>query len=691
MIYRRSFMSKSLLVHAVSLGVLLHVTSVFSVHAEEAKTLEDVNEESSKESTVTFSEETPVYTLPALTVTATKNEKSIGDVAADVTVVNRKQIENMNAQSVEEVLRTVSGVQFLSYGSSNIHANLNGIRINGSKDVVLMVDGVKMQDFSGAGSGGYMYASMMKNLDNIERVEVMRGAASTLYGSGAKGGVINIITRKDFKPKTTIGFSTGSYQTNEFNISTQGQLKGKLGKLNYMIYASKHDRESDVKDAKGLRWPGGEDQGQHGFSLNWQPDEKNTLSFSYNKNRMKFNNYDLWYNQDIRNGFYKTSDFTITYNHKFNKFWNNKMSYRRSVERSSADLVQKNGRESKFWNSNTKYQFFSEQLSYISPKYEMTAGLDYSKGESLDQRRISIPNPAPPPKNISYSYYPAMENFSWYFHNKWNITSKFSLEAGLRHDIPKSIGLDEHREYQANIDENTSKSFKASFQLTPKDLLYVGQSDYFILPSMTQLYNKNYGNRLLLPAKGKGREIGYKHKFNENSYFSLNLWDQEDSQSIGFADNGSWKNYKGGDAAGWNAEYSTQINKNFSAYLSWSHIMSFNDKKDNYSRGYRPQDVITLLLNYKYHKLDIGVDGRYFIRQSDFVQSRPWSGWPSNKYAVVNVSLNYSPNKDTKFYFKVNNVFNKLWGEHTQAIWGKEGQFYTMPGRNYTVGIEYSF
>lgn len=120
----------------------------------------------------------------------------MADAHADISVVGRKEIEQMHMTTVEEALRTVPGVQFLNYGQNGMNGNLSGIRLNGSKDIVILVDGVRVTDFQDVGSSGYIYSFLLNNMDNIERIEVLRGAAGTVYGSGAKGGVINIITRK---------------------------------------------------------------------------------------------------------------------------------------------------------------------------------------------------------------------------------------------------------------------------------------------------------------------------------------------------------------------------------------------------------------------------------------------------------------------------------------------------------------
>ena len=164
-------------------------------------------------------------------VTASRIPESITEAKADISVVSRDEIEKMHMSTVEEALRTVPGVQFLNYGTNELYVT-SGIRINGSKDVVILVDGVRITDFQGPNNAGYAYTSLLSNMDNIERIEILRGAASTSYGNGAKGGVINIITREITGNKSTIDISNGSFGKDSFKFSTQG----KEGKLGYHVY-----------------------------------------------------------------------------------------------------------------------------------------------------------------------------------------------------------------------------------------------------------------------------------------------------------------------------------------------------------------------------------------------------------------------------------------------------------------------
>lgn len=100
---------------------------------------------------------------------------------------------------------------------------------------------------------------------------------------------------------------------------------------------------------------------------------------------------------------------------------------------------------------------------------------------------------------------------------------------------------------------------------------------------------------------------------------------------------------------------------------------------------------MTFAVMYNRDKWNAGVDGFYFIRRKNPNYSGA-RGWPSDKYAIFNLSVNYSPNKDLTFYTRVENLFNKLWAEHTDVIWNhKEGNWYSMPGRLFTFGIKYKF
>jgi len=146
-----------------------------------------------------------VIEISPVVVTATKTERSLRDVPTSVSVLQAREIDRRNAFTIDEVLRTIPGVHF----------NLSQINIRGSSGyshgagsrVMLLVDGVPML----SGDSGEITWELIP-VDQIERVEVVKGAGSTLYGSSALGGVVNIITRElPERPTTSVRMLGGLY------------------------------------------------------------------------------------------------------------------------------------------------------------------------------------------------------------------------------------------------------------------------------------------------------------------------------------------------------------------------------------------------------------------------------------------------------------------------------------------------
>ena len=138
----------------------------------------------------------PVPEAPAVTVTAARVTRPLGGVPASVVVLDREQIERSAAQRLDDVLRAVPGFQLFRRQSSLVAqptaqgASLRGIGASGASRALVLVDGVPAQD----PFGGWVYWGRIP-VEGVERVEVVRGGGSSLWGSGALSGVINVITR----------------------------------------------------------------------------------------------------------------------------------------------------------------------------------------------------------------------------------------------------------------------------------------------------------------------------------------------------------------------------------------------------------------------------------------------------------------------------------------------------------------
>lgn len=144
-----------------------------------------------------------------MVVTASRTPEKKIDANADVAVVTSKEIEEKHFDDVAQAVKNVPGVFISSHGASGQSYNSDQIYINGSSNVVVLVDGIRRN----TNGNSLMNASIAElvAMDSVDHIEVLKGSSSTLYGSDAQGGVINIITKeaKEDGVKTTLRTSFG--------------------------------------------------------------------------------------------------------------------------------------------------------------------------------------------------------------------------------------------------------------------------------------------------------------------------------------------------------------------------------------------------------------------------------------------------------------------------------------------------
>ena len=628
------------------------------------------------------------YEFPAVVVTANRIPENLVDTKADISVVGRKQIESLHLQTVEAALRIIPGTQFLNYGANGLNANLSGIRINGSKDIVVLIDGVRISDFQGADNAGYMYSSILSNMDNIERVEVLRGSAATKYGSGAKGGVINIITRKIDRTKQTVDVSVGTQGRRTYRLDSMGRFD----KFGYNAYFNKLET-GDTKAGDGKKWPGRTKTNSGGLKLAYDWNKDHSLAVYYDELSSQYRGKDFVY-RNRYHGDYKVKSVTMQDSWKINSHWSNELSYRNSKIKSNYYQDYETQQSPYSISGDNTYDFISEQIHFTDAYNELVFGLDYSKGvnhlpistEQYDEDGNPI---------LARGHY--QKNYSYFIQEDWKFMPRWTLSGGIRYDRPSSDN------YSADMKNHVSKSYKLSFEITDKDTIFAGKNDFYILPGLDKIYARwadpddpdagvqEHGNRDLKPAEGTTRSVGYTHKFNEASAFTFNWFKTKNTRTIGYSyEEGHYVNYNFGLARGWNAQFIHQLSKDWRFDIGWAHLYQ-KVPGDNLAMGYYPKDKITFDLIYTHEKWQVGVDGFYFIRKKNPAYAA-YKGWPHDKYGIYNLAINYSPNKEATIYVKVDNIFDTLWAEHTDVVHhGKPESWYSMPGRTISFGGRFTF
>jgi len=199
-------------------------------------------------------------------VTATRTAQDVQDVPASIDVIDQAAIQAANAANVEDLLRTTAGVDMQGglFPGEAAKVNMRGMTTGyQSERVLVLVDGRRVNDQY---VGNTEFALLP--VDNVERIEVLRGPASALYGSNAEGGVINIITKRGTTtPFTQVQAAGGSYNTQRYGVSHGWET----GPFDYYLTGSYLDTDGYTHNTDGTErdWTAQNFTGNFG----WTPNE----------------------------------------------------------------------------------------------------------------------------------------------------------------------------------------------------------------------------------------------------------------------------------------------------------------------------------------------------------------------------------------------------------------------------------
>ena len=436
------------------------------------------------------------HSLGETVVTATRTPNKELKADANITVITGKDIERRHYTDLTQVLRDVPGVVVNQYAPAGYN-NSTKFYINGSEDVVLLIDGVR-QNYAGGFAASL--TSAMKDLSGIERIEVLHGSASTLYGSDAKGGVINIITKKAQGMKTTLGIGYGSYGRQQYSIANAGGENGWDWRVKYQ-----KDKSGEFKDAHGNQTPSHLDADSIHLHLGKQLSKASYLSLNY-RSYKDSDRYQARYEKEmglyVNRGNYDHFDGSLIWNVQLDDTAKNQMSVSRS--KYAYDLHQFSaftmpaGTLSEYDIQTYK---FSDQFDKQLGNHLLTAGFEFTKDDTTNKS-----------KGLATINDRTLINRSFYLQDQWSILPTLKLTAGIRHDSNSSFG------------SHSSPSVSLGYDIDPMTHVYASYSAYFITPTPSQLYAPIYGNPNLKPESGNTREFGIARDFGRGlsltaSYF----------------------------------------------------------------------------------------------------------------------------------------------------------------------------
>ena len=604
---------------------------------------------------------------------ALKKEKS-GKV---IEVITAEDLEKKSGQSLATVLSQVAGVEINGNQSAN-GKNL-GYYIRGGKNrqVLIMIDGIPVTDASGI---NIEYDLRLLPVEQVERIEVMKGAASTLYGTGAATGVINITLKKSTKKEiqgnayVNIGSNNTSenkkYNGQDFNqgISVNGEIK----KVNYFagFNSTESSGMSQIAEPVGTKYEEDRFSRQNVIAkLGFKATEKLTLDFFGNYDKIN-TNYDFAFD----NTGFNDTDVNETTSEQVRFGFSPKYKYKKGefVLNSGFTRLKRDYDELSTWTNtvdNSLYESRSVVLDAFNKhnfnkEFALILGANYQFHDMMSQTPFAtIENEA--------AKFAILDGYTTLVYN-----SSFGLNvnAGLR--------LNNHSEYGNNLvyNFNPSYNFKTSFPLK----VLASYSTAFITPSLYQLYSE-YGNTGLTPEKNKTIEAGFETELL-NKKVKLNAvgFYRDQNNAIDFYFNSTtfesfYINIDGrSKAKGIETALSLFLTEkiNLNANYTFTQVDKILDRlipkhKANASVDFQPNKRTLLNLNYQY--IDARKDA--FFNGNTFVVDTIQLG----SYQLLNALAKYEliQNRLTVFG-TVTNIFNEEFVENAG---------YSTRGRNFKLGV----
>lgn len=608
----------------------------------------------------------PVYTLDGVVVTASRVPEKKIDSNADVSVVTAKEIEEKHYDDVSEAIRHVPGVMIGSHGISSQTTNSDQVYINGSPNVVVLVDGMRRN----TNGNSLMNASIgeLTNMASVDHIEVLKGAASTLYGSDAQGGVINIITKapKENGVHTTLRASVGNFGRENYNFYNEGRE----GNLFWTVEAGK-ELLHQYKDGWGRRVVNHLNADHYNVKLGYDLGNDSDLVFHYEK-----------YSSDYTMPYSGTNDRTPSAGTKDND--STSLQYKAKINDRLTNLFSIYRNNTSFnvpmqsWKMDMRTSGISDQLIYDLDNQTITGGFDWYEDEIRKY---------PQEQELAGK---KVHTAAFYLQDKINITKQWNVTPGIRVDHHSQFG------------NRTSPSLSIGYMPNDKTNYYFNYKTFFVAPNLYQMYvwNPNpiwgtYGNKNLKPETGYTLEFGVNHQFDDTLSGTLNIFHTYahniiQPERIGNTYNYTYENMDRANINGFNLNLNKEFSSHWSTYVGYTYMHINAQKGKNINNdGFIPESTLNVGINYKADKFNASLDGRGVMNRYGNKACPEMRNYAN--YWVWDVAANYQFAKGATLFARVNNIFDQFYTDVGSSSGPDKMYWYSAPGRNFEIGMQFTF
>lgn len=474
-----------------------------SVHAYAA----DVTATTDTPTTVASTEANGASESHVINVTANRMALLNLDTPAAMDVITDKDIMNSGAKNAFDAVNMVPGITSFSYGASGLEYGAMDSRVNIrglERGSLILVNGVPMNL---NGKGGLSSIPT----DSIARIEVLKGAASALYGSDAMSGVVNVITKTPTKEggSATIGVGNMGSQTYKINYGTPrfliGIERGFFGKQD----PSTPVRTDSVDHPRGYEYYTARDKGNSiGIFMSGKLSDKVTLNFSRFEGKSAYAQLSTESNATNRNRHSTTYAYDDSKNNASLIYKDGNTTG--TLFYNDRDLKGKNRKHSLPSYTSNDSNYIARQYGFdVQHEWDFRGGKDYLIAGVLGKRETYRTTSGP-----VYAS-PHRHSLALYGSYSYQINPTWTTVVGLRYTDIKDPVKNQHV---------LTPQFQLNHRINKESSVYMNVGKAFTMPNLSDTFktvNRQYqsvSGRNLKPEEGWNYELGYKHITNKDSW-----------------------------------------------------------------------------------------------------------------------------------------------------------------------------
>ena len=611
------------------------------------------------------------YNLDEYVVTANRMNVEKKKVAADTIIIDEENIARNHYNNVSDALKN-NNINVVQQAGASYPI------INGDKRVLVLVDGRQVNwdhlVISGASGAGVDIDAFP--MENVARIEVVRGPNSSLYGNSAVGGVVNIITKRPEagQQKTKIKLEGGTWNARKASITTQGSD----GDFGYLVTLSKEKRDNvdyRTHSGKTIEFP---DSDIDRTSETVKLDKKignDRLTFDFSNMRSN-DGYGLYlknledgtvYNKGVDHDRTERS-YALTYNFGFeNGNTNDFIRVYQNKEKSSSGYV-----TSKYKHDLKSTGVDVQKGWNISDNDTLLSGISYMKEDISEQ-------------NNKDTFDASANTTGVFLENHWDMKDGWSLNTGMRYE--------NHSDFGGDVTSHVS----INKELSDATNAYLSWGQGVKNPTLKMRYADTefwLGNPDLKQEKSSTLTFGINSELSKDTYLETSIYTSKVNDALewqaGSAPDGirgMYRNIAEEKRRGLEFNLSHVLSPQWkvSTGYSYSKIESKDPGKSfvNYDANNRPNGYM-LGLSYTQDKWD----GDLSLTR---VTGRSERYFSDSSYTTLDLGINYHATDDTTIYLKGYNLTNEAYEVNGRLNKGEYISGYAMPSRYFVFGIEQSF